>query len=162
MALLVLLFVVLGAITTQADEARQTVFRDLAWGDPPSALSEAIQVSEENGLVSYLELHGIKKLGNLDVTYVGYVFFQDRLAAILIASPDKDALERTLTAKYGDPVEDPLDFEHDAKWQSGDTLAVLDKDVLSDDATATLLSMSIAAEQKAWLEKQAESNAAAW
>ncbi len=153
-----------GPVSVASDaspEADEPAFRDLRWGDPPSALGESRKFGSNAGLDVYSKIGENLSLGSLKVNSIMYIFFQDQLQTVIFVAKDVTKTREILEAKYGKPAVSSQ-FSRDAQWLIGDTAVHLKEDLLEETARVTLMSVSVTTRWDEWKKKQASDDADAW
>lgn len=143
-------------------QERTTVFRDLAWGDPPSALGpNAVYVRTYDDVDFYVRTDEDYQIGSIRADSITYGFFQDKLWGITIKVRDISATERMLKARFGQPDRSNR-FMVDMMWFEKDTWVSFEEILGEKAAYWHMFSVEIAEEQRRWQEEQAAKDAAAF
>ena len=133
---------------------RTTVFRTLAWGDPPACLGDYYEISEETdvGLKVYRKRNEELMLGPMKVKQIKYYFFDNRLYRIVVTTDaEYEDILAMLMAKYGNPDREPL-FSHTREWTRGDTF-IQSVWPIFGDKFFKLESLSLKDDYKMWVEE---------
>lgn len=145
--LTIVLTAVLLLVAAALAEERATVFRGLAWGDPPEALGN-YRIQEDDGRVkTYTKENDQYQLGPVRAISILYQFLDNRLFLIAVASRETEALERLIELRYGKPTYDTF---REKLWTSvaPDTDVYLKNDW--DLAIMIIASKSITEQAKKW------------
>lgn len=102
--LTIVLTAVLLLVAAALAEERATVFRGLAWGDPPEALGDAYVLDGDGPIVHMARVKENMQLGSVTALSIRYSFFRDQLYAIMVVTADSQGLERLVRARYGSPT----------------------------------------------------------
>lgn len=174
----------------QPEAERETVFLDLAWGDPVERLGPAYklynpitealrnivgggdsaQTKPEPGVEVWRKKDEVRSLGILPVASVEYRFFESRLFRITVTLPERgwkenyDMLNRILEARYGKPTKKPF-LSNNRGWLFPD-ITVWIYSPLIGDLRFELTSPQILQEYEVWLEaykqEKARESAGVW
>lgn len=145
---------------------RETVFMDLAWGDPVETLGEdgVFITKADGGVEIYEKKNEATSLGSIPIKRIYYTFSDNQLRAILVYLSESafNDIKRVLVAKYGEPTSDDKILESKTIWLKGDLYIQLKKDILTDEVEFGLTTVSYLKAYDARLKKQAQEDANAW
>lgn len=139
--------------------AKETVFRELSWGDPPETLGESIDITGDGdraiGLETRLKVDEDYQLGPITVDAIGYTFFAGELLMIRIVASDARMLSEIARAKYGKPFDDNRFIINEA-YQHEDTLCSVKESPVTETGTMTLLSTDGLRRYEQWKKERAK------
>jgi len=185
---LVLMMIFAGGLIVNAEE-RETVFRELAWGDSLEFLEEEYDMefmrlkeleiddiyNKSYGMEWYRRKNDDNQLGSHETSLTNYAFFQDELMMIILFFKDsvsKEGVIDMFIARYGEEdVKEEGFGEVTYKWLEEDTGIGLfyKKGVLTGNVKTFHVSFldrtrrkKLKAWQKEQQEKQAEEQAEDW
>lgn len=101
-------------------------FRGVKWGQPPSALGESTVLLIDGATSAYSKNGDKLKIGDTDLTYIIYVFWENKFMMAIIQTEglnNGDALRAALLARYGEPRQKLGVLKSDYAW--GDENAMI-------------------------------------